>query len=150
MARRLHCLQSILVAVVNTWNGSREGGDHACLQCDLCFPPFVGFGTVADFEASGWRVGTLHEGRHICPSCSRRRERGPHMRRVRTERAVDASGWHAALPNLLVMGAAKCGTTSLHYYLGLHPDIHMSTPKELNFFQDPRCLERLDLYTSLF
>jgi hypothetical protein len=39
-----------------------------------------------------------------------------------------------ALPNLVVIGGMKCGTTSLHHYLGLHPDIAMSRPKELNFF----------------
>jgi len=38
------------------------------------------------------------------------------------------------LPNLVIIGAAKCGTTSLHYYLGLHPQIFMSREKELNFF----------------
>jgi Sulfotransferase family len=40
----------------------------------------------------------------------------------------------AALPNLVVIGGLKCGTTSLHHYLNLHPEIHMSRPKELNFF----------------
>jgi hypothetical protein len=40
----------------------------------------------------------------------------------------------AALPNLLVIGAMKCGTSSLHYYLGLHPEVAMSERKELNFF----------------
>jgi hypothetical protein len=30
----------------------------------------------------------------------------------------------------------KCGTSALHYYLDLHPDIAMSHPKELNFFVD--------------
>lgn len=39
-----------------------------------------------------------------------------------------------ALPNLVIIGAMKCGTTSLHYYLGLHPEISMSREKELNFF----------------
>jgi hypothetical protein len=39
-----------------------------------------------------------------------------------------------ALPNLIVIGAMKCGTTSLHHYLDLHPEIQMSTPKELKFF----------------
>jgi Sulfotransferase domain len=73
------------------------------------------------------------------------------MRRVRTELATDVPDRHAgALPNLLVVGAAKCGTTSLHYYLSLHPEIHMSTPKELNFFQDPKCMDRLDLYAAFF
>lgn len=39
-----------------------------------------------------------------------------------------------ALPNLLIVGAAKCGTTSLHNYLNAHPEISMSEIKELNFF----------------
>jgi hypothetical protein len=39
-----------------------------------------------------------------------------------------------ALPNLIVIGAMKCGTTSLHRYLRLHPEIEMSAPKELNYF----------------
>lgn len=38
------------------------------------------------------------------------------------------------LPNLIIIGAPKCGTTSLYYYLGLHPQIYMSREKELNFF----------------
>jgi sulfotransferase family protein len=38
------------------------------------------------------------------------------------------------LPNLIVIGAQKCGTTSLHQYLRLHPEISMSQPKELDFF----------------
>jgi hypothetical protein len=41
---------------------------------------------------------------------------------------------HGALPNLVVIGGLKCGTTSLHHYLNLHPGIAMSRPKELNFF----------------
>lgn len=38
------------------------------------------------------------------------------------------------LPNLIIIGAAKSGTTSLHYYLSLHPQISMSEKKELDFF----------------
>ena len=41
---------------------------------------------------------------------------------------------HAAMPNLIIIGGLKCGTTSIHHYLGLHPEIQMSKPKELNFF----------------
>jgi hypothetical protein len=33
-----------------------------------------------------------------------------------------------------VIGAAKAGTTSLHRYLGAHPEVYMSEMKELNFF----------------
>ena len=39
-----------------------------------------------------------------------------------------------ALPNLIVIGGLKCGTTSLHHYLSLHPEVATSRPKELNFF----------------
>jgi hypothetical protein len=38
------------------------------------------------------------------------------------------------LPNLIIIGGAKCGTSSLHYYLSRHPEIFMSYPKELDFF----------------
>ena len=38
------------------------------------------------------------------------------------------------LPDFVILGAMKCGTTSLHDYLNHHPDIAMSQPKELNFF----------------
>ncbi len=38
-----------------------------------------------------------------------------------------------SLPNLLIVGAAKSGTTSLHNYLNQHPDIFMSNPKEPHF-----------------
>ena len=43
-----------------------------------------------------------------------------------------------ALPNLIVIGAQKCGTSVLHYYLSLHPEVSMSKPKELNFFIEER------------
>ena len=37
------------------------------------------------------------------------------------------------LPNLLIVGAAKCGTTSLHNYFKQHPDIFMTEHKEPHF-----------------
>lgn len=33
-------------------------------------------------------------------------------------------------PNFFIVGAPKCGTTALHQYLGEHPSIFMSNPKE--------------------
>ena len=42
------------------------------------------------------------------------------------------------LPNLIVIGAAKCGTTSLHEYLDTHPEISMSREKELSFFVEEK------------
>jgi hypothetical protein len=41
-----------------------------------------------------------------------------------------------SLPNFLVIGAAKGGTTSLYHYLRQHPDIYMSPMKEPNYFTD--------------
>jgi len=38
-------------------------------------------------------------------------------------------------PDFFVLGAAKCGTTSLHTWLDRHPDILMSDPKEPFFFE---------------
>jgi Sulfotransferase family len=38
------------------------------------------------------------------------------------------------LPNFLVIGAARSGTTTLHYSLGRHPEIFVSPIKETNFF----------------
>lgn len=42
------------------------------------------------------------------------------------------------LPNLIVIGAAKCGTTSLNEYLDAHPDVTMAPEKELNFFVEEK------------
>lgn len=38
------------------------------------------------------------------------------------------------LPNFLVVGAAKAGTTSLSYYLRQHPDIFVAREKESHYF----------------
>jgi Sulfotransferase domain len=38
------------------------------------------------------------------------------------------------MPNFLVIGAMKSGTTALYYYLEQHPEIYMSPVKEPNFF----------------
>ena len=38
------------------------------------------------------------------------------------------------LPNFLIIGAAKAGTSSLFAYLGQHPDVFISPAKEPNFF----------------
>jgi hypothetical protein len=38
------------------------------------------------------------------------------------------------LPNFLIIGAAKSGTTALYQYLKQHPQVYMSAQKETNFF----------------
>lgn len=41
------------------------------------------------------------------------------------------------LPDFVVIGAMKCGTSALHAHLDLHPRIGMAPGKELNFFFGP-------------
>ena len=54
------------------------------------------------------------------------------------------------LPNFLIIGAGKCGTTSLWWYLAEHPQIFMPERHELNFFSDPDWRNRLDWYEAQF
>jgi hypothetical protein len=42
-----------------------------------------------------------------------------------------------ALPNAVVIGAMKSGTTALHRYLDAHPEVSMAQMKEANFFSGP-------------
>ena len=41
------------------------------------------------------------------------------------------------LPNFLIIGAPRAGTSSLYEYLKQHPEVFMSPTKELFFFDDP-------------
>jgi len=68
------------------------------------------------------------------------------------------------LPNFLIIGAAKSGTTALYRYLSDHSQIFMSPRKELHFFSYPEtsklvngpdsyhriCVSSLDDYKSFF
>ncbi len=53
------------------------------------------------------------------------------------------------LPNFMIVGAPKAGTTSLYHYLSEHPDVFMSEPKEVNFFSREE-IEAQGLYYSDF
>jgi Sulfotransferase domain len=80
--------------------------------------------------------------------CARARERYTGDRRFPWRRRRKR---HAELPSLIIIGGLKCGTTSIHHYLGLHPEIQMSKPKELNFFVEELNWDLgLDWYASRF
>lgn len=56
-----------------------------------------------------------------------------------------------ALPNLLIVGAAKSGTTSLHNYLNQHPEVFMCNPKEPHFLINKEIgVERIPVGISNF
>jgi hypothetical protein len=55
------------------------------------------------------------------------------------------------LPNLLVIGAMKSGTSSMWEYLRAHPQVFMAERKELHFFDRPENYARgVDWYASWF
>lgn len=49
------------------------------------------------------------------------------------------------LPNFIIVGAPKAGTTSLYHYLSEHPQVFMSDPKEVNYFSGEE-IESQSLY----
>ena len=55
-------------------------------------------------------------------------------------------------PNFFIIGAPKCGTTSLSVWLSEHPKIFMSPIKEPHFFNtdDRQAVTTLDQYEALF
>jgi hypothetical protein len=54
------------------------------------------------------------------------------------------------LPKFMVIGAAKCGTTSLCDNLNQHPQLAQSSPKEPQFFSSTRYFRGLDWYLNLW
>lgn len=54
------------------------------------------------------------------------------------------------LPTFLIIGAQKCGTSSLWAYLRQHPDVFVPPVKELNFFSAPGDHVDLERYARWF
>jgi hypothetical protein len=55
------------------------------------------------------------------------------------------------LPDFIIIGAAKCGTTTLWRNLQRHPDVFMAEPKEPEFFsRDDRYALGLESYKAIF
>ena len=67
------------------------------------------------------------------------------------------------LPNFLIIGVQKAGTTSIYNYLNEHPQIYMSPVKETNFFETEwdkesaesnnkpcKTIKDIDTYSKLF
>jgi len=54
------------------------------------------------------------------------------------------------LPNFIIAGVEKTGSTSLYHYVNQHPEVYMCTPKEPDFFLREDFEDRLDTYRHLF
>jgi hypothetical protein len=53
------------------------------------------------------------------------------------------------MPDFIILGAMKAGTTSLFYWLKDHPEVQLPEAKELNFFSDDRKWKRgLESYAA--
>lgn len=55
------------------------------------------------------------------------------------------------LPDVIGLGAEKCGSTSLHYYLRAHPEVGVQRVKEMRFFLDDGSFHKgVDWYKRQF
>ena len=54
------------------------------------------------------------------------------------------------MPNLIVPGGQKCGSSALAHFLALHPDCVLSDPKEPSFFSRERNMMDLPAYCDCF
>lgn len=59
--------------------------------------------------------------------------------------------WTAGRPNLFIVGAPKCGSTSVYHYLKAHPRVFMSGRKGPGFFLSEweTCEENMERYRDL-
>lgn len=54
------------------------------------------------------------------------------------------------LPNFIIAGVEKTGSTSLYNYLGQHPDVFLCDPKEPEFFLKENFSHQISSYERLF
>jgi hypothetical protein len=117
------------------------------LQCDLCVPPVISCSTLPEMRKLGWLMVADGQPLDVCPWCDLS---VPRKERVPRGDAAPVAPDPSVLPNLIVVGAAKAGSTSLHNYLALHPEISMSQDKEMRFFTDPGHLSWIGRYQGYF
>jgi hypothetical protein len=65
---------------------------------------------------------------------NRRMMRDRLRRAVRGARAWAGTVAPGPLPDFLIIGGQRCGTTSLYHYLAAHPQVRVATGKELQYF----------------
>jgi hypothetical protein len=118
------------------------------LQCDVCCPPFINTNPLQQLEDAGWLTRAGGHPLDVCHVCHRRKD--PSQLLPRASNPPEPLSSPGALPNFVIIGSAKCGTTSLHSWLDSHPDISMSVIKEPQYFADPEGFRWREYYESLF
>jgi len=136
------------------------GGFVAARSVDAALDPLVGLvpallAGIAAYAAAYWLGGGINTRDRTRLAGALARVKTLRRRPVAVARARGSKHAAGALPNLLIIGAAKCGTTSLHRYLDQHPDISMAgakdlSAKELRFFTDPDWQQEIDRYRQHF
>lgn len=119
------------------------------IECDVCFPQHIATNTVTELDERGWMLRETGGHMDLCHHCRYEPHQGQDSR-IRRASTVPDEGSDALLPNFFIIGAAKAGTTSLHFYLDQHPDVFMARDKELHYFCDPDCAQWLALYREHF
>jgi len=81
----------------------------------------------------------LHYHNHTPPKspifCVVKKKLGsPCSSRITKSRKLPTKGAEMTMPNFLIIGAPKSGTTSIYQYLAEHPEVFMSPVKEPHFF----------------
>lgn len=102
------------------------------VQCDVCDFPLVVTNDEDVIVELGWQLAARGADHDRCPDCRAVRPSVP-PRALRQD--VDGPG--GRLPDIVIIGAAKAGTTTLHVLLDAHPEIAMAAWKEPRFFCDP-------------
>jgi hypothetical protein len=132
--------------------GSGPGGaaatDLVTVQCDVCCPPFISTNVVEQLHTVGWLTTLGGHPLEVCHVCRRRKPADVLV--PRATHPTPPLTTRRALPNFVIIGAAKCATTSLHAQLDTHPEISMSLIKEPQYFNDPDCGTWLEFYRALF
>lgn len=122
-------------------------GAQVSLQCDVCIPPVLTVGAPQQLKRVGWTLRSEGHPVDACLNCTA--HFAPRQRVARSD-AAPTSPDPARLPNVIVIGAMKAGTTSMHNYLDVHPDVAVSTEKEMRFFSDPDALGWIGRYQDHF
>ena len=90
---------------------------------------------LADRGHACWRVYEPSDVRALLGVYQKRI--APTQVAAEAEPGADETGRYQPKVDFMIVGAQKCGTSALWEYLGTHPQVGMSSPKEVQLFSGP-------------